>query len=83
MPVQVLIKLFFSLFGLSKYNQLNHLLFSNLYSFISDREMNMTPGNPSALTYLFQVCILLLMLLEVLLAVGVWTLHVGYHSGAH
>ena len=54
MPVQVIIKLFFSLFGLSRYVTLS-LGVSDALLVSSDKEMNMTPQNPEHLAFLFQV----------------------------
>ena len=59
MPVQVIIKLFFSLFGLSRYVaplSLGWAFVTDAHvSHSSDKEMNMTPQNPEHLAFLFQV----------------------------
>ena len=70
MPLQVFIKLFFSLFGLSKYvkQKINNL--NDFSSPPSYHELNMTSNNPAGLMYLFQIVFALYMLVTTIVLIN-------------
>ena len=70
MPLQVFIKLFFSLFGLSKYVKQKINNPNNFSSLPSYHELNMTSNNPAGLMYLFQIVFALYMLVTTIVLIN-------------